>query len=105
MVESIMIESSTNSRQGPPGSGMRYMPPPTNSMNSGSGGGVLRHGGGGSLDDTLAISHHGNMDSFDDLQSSIDTKRMKTYSNVGAMGEQEDLIEVRQFTMREFKEP
>jgi hypothetical protein len=83
---------------------MAFGAPPGNSMNSG-GGGVLRHGGGGSLDDTLAISHHGNMDSFDDLQSSIDTKRMKTYSNVGAMGEQEDLIEVRQFTMREFKEP
>ena len=75
-----------------------------NSMNSA---GVLRQGGvaAGSLDDTLVISHHGiNMDSFDDLQSSIDTKRMKTQSSA-FIGGPEDLIEVRHFNMREFKEP
>ena len=44
------------------------------------------------------------MDSFDDLQSSIDTKRMKTQSSA-FIGGPEDLIEVRHFNMREFKEP
>jgi len=100
MVESIMLESNATSRQNQgTGMGFRAQAPTQNSA------GHLRYGGGGgggSLDETLAISHHGNMESFDELQSSIDTKRLKT--NSSAFG-QEDQVEIQHFNMREFKEP